>query len=72
MGATAGDLLLVMAGPAHKTRPQLSALRMELAEQLGLRKANEFAPSRLLIFLSWNGTKKPNYHAMPTHYGTQT
>ena len=65
MGATAGDLLLVMAGPAHKTRPQLSALRMELAEQLGLRKANEFAPLWVVDFplLEWD-EETQRYHAM--------
>lgn len=65
MGATAGDLLLVIAGPAHKTRPQLSALRMELAEQLGLRKANEFAPLWVVDFplLEWD-EETQCYHAM--------
>lgn len=65
MGATAGDLLLVMAGPAHKTRPQLSALRMELAEQLGLRKADEFAPLWVVDFplLEWD-EETQRYHAM--------
>ena len=43
-GAKAGDLICVLSGPADKTRAQLSALRMELAERLGLRKADEFAP----------------------------
>ena len=41
--AKAGDLMLVMAGNATQTRTQLSALRMALAEQLGLRNPNEFA-----------------------------
>ena len=65
MRATAGDLLLVMAGPAHKTRPQLSALRMELAEQLGLRKADEFAPLWVVDFplLEWD-EETQRYHAM--------
>ena len=35
--ASAGDLILIMAGETNDTRSQLSALRMELAEQLGLR-----------------------------------
>ena len=35
--------MLVMAGNATQTRTQLSALRMALAEQLGLRNPNEFA-----------------------------
>ena len=64
-GAKAGDLILVMAGPTHKTRTQLSALRMELAEQLGLRKANEFAPLWVVDFplLEWD-EETERYHAM--------
>ncbi|MEN8852856.1 MAG: amino acid--tRNA ligase-related protein, partial [Candidatus Arcticimaribacter sp.] len=64
-GATAGDLILVMAGDTHKTRTQLSALRMELAEQLGLRKPNEFAPLWVVDFplLEWDEDSQ-RYHAM--------
>jgi aspartyl-tRNA synthetase len=36
--AKPNDLLLIMAGNEDKVRTQLSALRMELAEKLGLRK----------------------------------
>src|SRR5690606_42120095 len=42
--ANEGDLILVLSGPANKTRAQLSALRMELGNRMGLRKPNEFAP----------------------------
>ena len=64
-GANAGDLILVMAGDTHKTRTQLSALRMELAEQLGLRKSNEFAPLWVVDFplLEWD-EETQRYHAM--------
>ena len=64
-GANAGDLILVMAGDTHKTRTQLSALRMELAEQLGLRKPNEFAPLWVVDFplLEWDEDSQ-RYHAM--------
>ncbi len=64
-GANAGDLLLVMAGDTHKTRTQLSALRMELAEQLGLRKPEEFAPLWVVDFplLEWD-EETQRYHAM--------
>ncbi len=63
--AQAGDLMLVMAGATHATRTQLSALRMELAEQLGLRKPNEFAPLWVVDFplLEWDEESK-RYHAM--------
>ena len=64
-GAKVGDLILIMAGPTHKTRTQLSALRMELAEQLGLRKADEFAPLWVVDFplLEWD-EETERYHAM--------
>ena len=64
-GAAAGDLILVMAGDAFKTRTQLSALRMELAEQLGLRKPDEFAPLWVVDFplLEWD-EETQRYHAM--------
>ena len=48
--AKAGDLILVMAGNASQTRTQLSALRMALAEELGLRKPDEFAPLWVVDF----------------------
>ena len=64
-GAVAGDLILVMAGETNKTRTQLSALRMELAEQLGLRKPHEFAPLWVVDFplLEWDEDTQ-RYHAM--------
>lgn len=64
-GAKAGDLICVLSGARHKTRPQLSALRMHLAEQLGLRKNNEFAPLWVVDFplLEWDGDTG-RYHAM--------
>lgn len=64
-GASPGDLILVMAGGADKTRTQLSALRMEMAERLGLRKADEFAPLWVVDFplLEWD-EDTARYHAM--------
>ena len=63
--ASAGDLILVMAGDTYKTRTHLSALRMELAEQLGLRKPEEFAPLWVVDFplLEWD-EETQRYHAM--------
>ncbi len=49
-GAKAGDMILVLSGPADKTRAQLSALRMELATRLGLRNPAEFAPLWVVDF----------------------
>jgi aspartyl-tRNA synthetase len=42
--AQPGDLICILSGKANETRSQLSALRMEMAERLELRKADEFAP----------------------------
>ena len=43
-GAKPGDLILILSGDdAMKTRKQLSELRLEVAEQLGLRDKNKFA-----------------------------
>src|SRR5690606_618926 len=55
-GAQPGDLILVLSGPGDKTRTQLSALRMELGNRLGLRKPNEFAPLWVVDFplLEWD------------------
>ena len=64
-GAQAGDLILVLSGPANKTRTQLSALRMELGNRLGLRKPDEFAPLWVIDFplLEWD-EESGRYHAM--------
>jgi len=63
--AKTGDLILVLSGDLNKTRTQLSALRMEMAEQLGLRKPNEFAPLWVVDFplLEWD-EETQRYHAM--------
>jgi len=63
--AQKGDLILVMCGEANKTRTQLSALRMELAEQLGLRDPEVFAPLWVVDFplLEWDEESK-RFHAV--------
>lgn len=63
--AKAGDLMFILAGEAKKVRPQLSALRMSIAERLGLRKADEFAPLWVVDFplLDWD-LESGRYHAM--------
>ena len=64
-GAQAGDLILVLSGEANKTRTQLSALRMELATRLGLRKPDEFAPLWVVDFpLLELDEETGHYHAM--------
>jgi aspartyl-tRNA synthetase len=65
MGAQKGDLLLILAGNAAKTRTQLSILRMHMATSLGLRKPDEFAPLWVVDFplLEWD-EESGRYHAM--------
>jgi aspartyl-tRNA synthetase len=64
-GAKPGDLICILSGNAEEVRTQLSALRMELAERLGLRKPNEFAPLWVVDFplLEWD-EETARYHAM--------
>lgn len=64
-GAEAGDLILIMAGQKGKTRTQLGTLRMHLAEELGLRKKDEFAPLWVTDFplLEWD-EETNRFHAM--------
>ena len=64
-GAKAGDLICILSGNTSKVRAQLSALRMELAERLGLRKPNEFAPLWVVDFpLLELDEETGHYHAM--------
>ena len=64
-GAKVGDMIFVVSGPAHKTRTQLSALRMELAARLGLRNPGEFAPLWVVDFpLLELDEESGRYHAM--------
>ena len=63
--AQKGDLMLIMSGDANKVRAQLSTLRMELGNRLGLRKGDEFAPLWVVDFplLEWD-EESGRYHAM--------
>ncbi|QYJ69256.1 aspartate--tRNA ligase [Flavobacterium litorale] len=64
-GAKPGDLILVLSGDTDKTRASMSALRMEMAERLGLRKPDEFAPLWVMDFplLEWD-EETERFHAM--------
>ncbi|UII81354.1 aspartate--tRNA ligase [Flagellimonas sp. CMM7] len=63
--AKKGDLICVLSGDTNETRAQLSALRMELAERLGLRKPDEFAPLWVIDFpLLELDEETGAYHAM--------
>jgi aspartyl-tRNA synthetase len=64
-GAKAGDLICVLSGNTNKVRAQLSALRMEMAERLGLRNPEEFAPLWVVDFpLLELDEETGHYHAM--------
>ncbi len=63
--AKPGDLICVLSGETLKTRTQLSALRMELAQRLGLRNKDEFAPLWVVDFpLLELDEETGHYHAM--------
>lgn len=64
-GAKAGDLICVLSGIADKVRGQLSVLRMEMANRLGLRNPKEFAPLWVVDFplLEWD-EETQRFHAM--------
>ncbi|MBE9585684.1 aspartate--tRNA ligase [Mucilaginibacter sp. JRF] len=63
--AEAGDLMLVLAGPADKVRKQLNELRLEMGGRLGLRDKDKFAPLWVVDFplLEWD-EESSRYHAM--------
>lgn len=54
--AKPGDLMLILAGNAGKTRKALSELRLEMGLQLGLRNPEVFAPLWVVDFplLEWD------------------
>lgn len=60
-----GDLILLMAGTKDKVRKQLSELRLEMGNRLGLRDKNVFSPLWVLDFplLEWD-EETQRYHAM--------
>jgi len=63
--ANTGDLILVLSGNANEVRKQMSELRLEMGEQLGLRDPKVFAPLWVVDFplLEWDEETK-RYHAM--------
>jgi aspartyl-tRNA synthetase len=64
-GAKEGDLMLILSGNEHKVRTQLSALRMELGNRLGLRKGDVFSPLWVVDFpLLEFDEESGRYHAM--------
>jgi len=63
--ANTGDLILVLSGNANEVRKQMSELRLEMGEQLGLRDPKVFAPLWVVDFplLEWD-EETNRYHAM--------
>ena len=63
--ANPGDLILVLSGNANEVRKQMSELRLEMGEQLGLRDPKVFAPLWVVDFplLEWD-EETNRYHAM--------
>ena len=63
--AQPGDLMLILCGPAMKTRVQLCALRLEMGNLLGLRNPDEYAPLWVIDFplLEWD-EETQRYYAM--------
>ena len=55
-GAEAGDLILLLSGAKEKTLKALGELRLEMANQLGLRDKNTFKPLWVVDFplLEWD------------------
>jgi len=64
-GSKPGDLMLILSGDANKVRKQLNELRLEMGNQLGLRKSDVFAPLWVVDFplLEWD-EETNRFHAM--------
>ena len=62
-GARPGDLVLVLAGDANRTRKALNELRLEMGTRLGLRDPNVFKPLWVVDFplLEWDEETKRFY-----------
>ena len=68
MGANDGDLVLILSGDnANKTRIQLSALRLEMGDRLGLRDKNTFKCLWIIDFplFEWSDEEQ---RLMATHH----
>ena len=64
-GAKPGDLMLILCGPAMKTRGSLSCLRLHIGDELGLRDPQKFCPLWVVDFplLEWD-EETQRYYAM--------
>ncbi|NCA84686.1 MAG: aspartate--tRNA ligase [Clostridia bacterium] len=61
--AQPGDLMLILAGDTNQTRKALGSLRLEMANQLGLRDPNVFSPLWVVDFplLEWDEESRRFY-----------
>jgi aspartyl-tRNA synthetase len=64
-GGKEGDLILILAGEANKTRKAMSELRLEMGNRLGLRNPDEYKVLWVLDFplLEWS-EENNRWHAM--------
>ena len=64
-GAKQGDILFILSGDKHKVRTQLGALRVHVADNLGLKNPEEFKPLWVVDFplLEWD-EETGAFHAM--------
>ncbi|MDC2975318.1 aspartate--tRNA ligase [Bacteroidota bacterium] len=64
-GAKQGDILFILSGDKDKVRTQLGALRVHVAENLGLKNPEEFKPLWVVDFplLQWD-EETGAFHAM--------
>lgn len=65
VGAQAGDLILVLSGDKEHTRKALGELRLEMGNQLNLRKKGQYSPLWVVDFplLEWD-EETQRFHAM--------
>ena len=63
--ANPGDLILILAGEERLTRKATSELRLHIAEEMGLRNSEDFAPLWVVDFplLEWDHESE-RFHAM--------
>jgi aspartyl-tRNA synthetase len=61
--AKPNDLILILAGDAHKTRKALNELRLEMGNRLGLRDPDSYKPLWVMDFplLEWDEDSKRFY-----------
>lgn len=76
--ATAGDLILILAGKESRTRQAMSALRLEMGNRLGYRNPDDYKPLWVIDFPlfeydeetdHWHARHHPFTSPKPEHIG---